>query len=382
VATISSPSPSRNTPRRGIAPNGSGGAYGSDVGASVRVSRAGGHSGSGCATGDASAPGGDGGREGAGRTGDWGSGAGAASGRSCGGHGEPSGGVIGTDPVGPNGGIAADGTDGARTGGTGVSDGAGDGTGRGGTDDATGRGGVALGAGDITGRGADGGAGTAVAAGRGGGFAAPMGGGAGIDATGGSDTVGEIRGATSRSGVTGGEVGTGRTGGEVTGRDVVGRAGAGRDVVESGDVGRGDAGDDVVGGEEAARGPLGGRPDPDSSLDIAPTVTGSFEPVNDPIGVVRYSRDTASRRTSCCSASMSDPMTRVVSVRSKRSWPFTFSTRSLRNMATSPRSRVTCSLRTFSISCRRVRSNWAWYSRRGSASVRMPTSLNTGRTGS
>ena len=42
-------------------------------------------------------------------------------------------------------------------------------------------------------------------------------------------------------------------------------------------------------------------------------------------------------RTSCCNASRSEPMTRVVSMRSRRSWPPTFSSRSCRSRAISLR---------------------------------------------
>lgn len=119
----------------------------------------------------------------------------------------------------------------------------------------------------------------------------------------------------------------------------------------------------------------------DASPDAAATVTVSLVAVSVGPGV-RNSRDTASPRISRCSASMSEPRARVVSVRSRRSCPLSFSTRSLRSKATSPRNWATCSLSACSISRRKVRSNCAWYSRysrRGSGAVRIPTSLYTDR---
>jgi hypothetical protein len=192
--------------------------------------------------------------------------------------------------------------------------------------------------GGVAGRGVTEGVASGDAA-RGGGLAIAPPGGTGIEPIGGRDTGGGASGGISKAGMTG---------------------------------------NGAAGGDETTRGTLR-CPAPDASPGAAATVTVSLVAVN--VGTdVRYSREAASRRISCCRPSMSEPRARVVSVRSRRSCPLTCSTRSLRSKATSPLSRARCSLSAWSMSRRKVRSNCAWYSRnsrRGSGAVRIPTSLYT-----
>ena len=394
---MSSSCMSRNTPSRGISPNGSGGEYGcGGDGRPLPAGRAVDHGvdgGSGPAA-DPSDPDGGSARPGAGRAGGCGrtvprselstfagvplagstgagarvaggGGAGAAWTRNGGAGGGVNGGVEVTDPVervggrSRRGGVSGGSGDPAsRTGGIGATCGgaSGDPAGRGGAGGGPAGGGVAgrsvaesgipgreATEGGVAGRDVTDGAPRGAAA-RGGGLAAAPAGGTGIEPIAGRETAGGASGGTSRAGI----------------------AGGGAD-----------------GGDETTRGTRD-CPATDASPGAAATVTVSLVAVSVGPGV-RNSRDTASRRISRCSASMSEPRARVVSVRSRRSCPSTFSTRSLRSKATSPRSRATCSLSACSISRRKVRSNCAWYSRysrRGSGAVRIPTSLYTGREAS
>ena len=90
--------------------------------------------------------------------------------------------------------------------------------------------------------------------------------------------------------------------------------------------------------------------------------------------------------TSCCSASMSEPITRVVSMRSSRIWPPTFSTSSLRSAATSARNVTNSALIVAVISRRSISMSRYSYSRRAAASsIRLtspPGRLATSWTGS
>jgi len=378
---------SRNTPILGISPNGSGGAYGSGAGTPLPAGRAVDHGvegGSGAAAdgselGDG-APQPDADAGGCGRMAPksllnparpvplagWTGvaarvGYGAGWTRCGGAGGGVNGGVGIADPAERVGGMSMGGGaigergDAARAGGIGLA--SGDAAGRGSAGGGVAGGWVAddgipgrdiadggipgrdMAIGGVAGRDVTDGVASGDAA-RGGGLAiAPPGGGTGIEPIGGRDTGGGASGGISKAGMTG---------------------------------------DGAGGGDETTRETLR-CPAPDASPGPAATVTVSLVAVNVGTGV-RYSREAASRRISCCRPSMSDPRARVVSVRSRRSCPLTCSTRSLRSKATSPLNRAMCSLSAWSMSRRKVRSNCAWYSRnsrRGSGAVRIPTSLYT-----
>ena len=76
-----------------------------------------------------------------------------------------------------------------------------------------------------------------------------------------------------------------------------------------------------------------------------------------------------SLRSSDCSASRSEPISRVVSIRSRRSWPPTFSTSSLRSAATSARRPATSRAKPACTSRRSISCSSAWNSRRAAATA-------------